>query len=34
VVVTATHSRLRHQTEYADMKEGWQWAMDSLKSYL
>jgi uncharacterized protein YndB with AHSA1/START domain len=33
-VVRLTHSRLRDQRAYEDMKEGWSWAMESFKSYL
>jgi len=34
VTVRLEHSRIRSQAGYLDMKEGWTWAMDSLKSYL
>lgn len=33
-VVQLTHSRLASKVEVADLKQGWSWAMDSLKAYL
>ncbi len=32
--VVVSHTRLSGQDEVADLREGWSWAMDSLKSYL
>jgi uncharacterized protein YndB with AHSA1/START domain len=34
VAVRLEHSRIKTQAGFQDMKEGWTWAMDSLKSYL
>lgn len=34
VLTTPEHSGLRSQADYEDMKGGWSWALDSLKSYL
>jgi uncharacterized protein YndB with AHSA1/START domain len=32
--ICLTHEKLSSQKEVADLREGWSWAMDSLKSYL
>jgi uncharacterized protein YndB with AHSA1/START domain len=34
VTVRLEHLKITTQAGYEDMKEGWTWAMDSLKSYL
>lgn len=34
VRVELEHSRIRDEAGYEDMKTGWSWALDSLKSYL
>jgi len=34
VTLRLEHSRIQTQAYFQDMKEGWTWAMDSLKSYL
>jgi len=33
-VATLTHSKLRTAREVKDLRDGWSWAMDSLRSYL
>ncbi|MFQ5918572.1 MAG: SRPBCC domain-containing protein [Thermoplasmata archaeon] len=33
-LIRLEHSRLRNQAEYEDLKQGWRWALDSLRSYL
>lgn len=34
VTIQLEHSRIEDEAGYRDMKEGWAWAMDSLKSFL
>jgi hypothetical protein len=33
-LIRLEHSRLRNREEFEDLKKGWQWALDSLRSYL
>ncbi len=33
-LIQLEHSRLKNQKEFEDLKNGWGWALDSLRSYL